>query len=68
MSNYQVWRELLNRSIVGKSSGPLGMHEVWRREVSKNYGLVTSFCVDPWGENWLTMGCTNRQLMLWDLR
>ncbi|KAK6737527.1 hypothetical protein RB195_019934 [Necator americanus] len=53
---------------VGKTNGPLGFHEVWRREVVKYHGLVTSFCVDPAMENWMVMCSTNKELMLWDLR
>ncbi|KAL6735866.1 hypothetical protein Aduo_006271 [Ancylostoma duodenale] len=53
---------------VGKTNGSLGYHEVWRREVVKYHGLVTSFCVDPAMENWMVMCSTNKELMLWDLR
>ncbi|WKX98060.1 hypothetical protein Q1695_013616 [Nippostrongylus brasiliensis] len=53
---------------VGKTNGLLGYHEVWRREVTKYHGLVTSFCVDPFMENWMTMCSTNNELLLWDLR
>nr|CDJ97800.1 WD40 repeat domain containing protein [Haemonchus contortus] len=53
---------------VGKTNGPLGFHEVWRREVVKYHGLVTSFVVDPIMENWMVMCSTNNELMLWDLR
>ncbi|CAJ0607230.1 unnamed protein product [Cylicocyclus nassatus] len=53
---------------VGRTNGSLGFHEVWRREVIKYHGLVTSFCVDPFMENWLVMCSTNKELMLWDLR
>ncbi|KHJ92336.1 hypothetical protein OESDEN_07777 [Oesophagostomum dentatum] len=53
---------------VGKTNGSLGFHEVWRREVTKYHGLVTSFCVDPFMENWMVMCSTNKELMLWDLR
>ncbi|KAK6010086.1 hypothetical protein OSTOST_24921, partial [Ostertagia ostertagi] len=40
---------------VGKTNGSLGFHEVWRREVVKYHGLVTSFIVDPIMENWMVM-------------
>ncbi|VDO71904.1 unnamed protein product [Heligmosomoides polygyrus] len=53
---------------VGRTNGSLGFHEVWRREVVKYHGLVTSFCVDPIMENWMAMCSTNNELMLWDLR
>ncbi|RCN43492.1 hypothetical protein ANCCAN_10554 [Ancylostoma caninum] len=53
---------------VGKTNGSLGYHEVWRREVVKYHGLVTSFCLDPAMENWMVMCSTNKELMLWDLR
>ncbi|KJH49418.1 WD domain, G-beta repeat protein [Dictyocaulus viviparus] len=40
---------------VGRSDGSLGFHEVWRREVVKYHGLVTSSCIDPSMENWMVM-------------
>lgn len=53
---------------VGRSGGPLGKHEAWRRDVDKAYGLVTSFCLDPWRSNWMVLGVTKMKLLLWDLR
>ncbi|CAI4227608.1 unnamed protein product [Auanema sp. JU1783] len=55
-------------SRVSESNGPLGKHEAWRRDISKNHGLITSFCIDPWQANWICMACTTYQLMLWDVR
>ncbi|VDM47847.1 unnamed protein product [Toxocara canis] len=41
---------------------------VWRHRVNNAYGLITSFCVDPMGQNWMCLTSTNRNVILCDLR
>ncbi|MCP9261459.1 Phosphoinositide 3-kinase regulatory subunit 4 [Dirofilaria immitis] len=41
---------------------------VWRHRIKNEYGLITSFCVDPVGQNWMCLTSTSRYIILWDLR
>ncbi|OZC11786.1 hypothetical protein X798_00967 [Onchocerca flexuosa] len=41
---------------------------VWRHRIKNEYGLITSFCVDPISQNWMCLTSTSRYIILWDLR
>lgn len=41
---------------------------LWSHRINNAYGLITSFCVDPVGQNWMCLTSTNRNVILWDLR
>lgn len=51
------------RTAVGRKS-----KELWRHRIKNEYGLITSFCVDPISQNWMCLTSTNRYAILWDLR
>ncbi|CAD6195543.1 unnamed protein product [Caenorhabditis auriculariae] len=55
---------------VARSNGPLGKHEVWRKKINNDDGLVTCSTVDPWQQAWMVVGTTAKSsnLFLWDLR
>ncbi|VDM97464.1 unnamed protein product [Thelazia callipaeda] len=40
----------------------------WQYRIKNEYGLMTSFCVDPVNQNWMCLTSTNRYAILWDLR
>uniref|UniRef100_A0A1I7V7K1 non-specific serine/threonine protein kinase n=1 Tax=Loa loa TaxID=7209 RepID=A0A1I7V7K1_LOALO len=41
---------------------------VWRHRIKNEYGLITSFCIDPVSQNWMCLTSTSRYIILWDLR
>ncbi|PAV76065.1 hypothetical protein WR25_02868 [Diploscapter pachys] len=57
----------LDLRVSGRDSS-LGKHVVWRRELDKSYGYITSSTIDPWHETWMIFGSTNYRMILWDLR
>uniref|UniRef100_A0A0N5ASF0 non-specific serine/threonine protein kinase n=1 Tax=Syphacia muris TaxID=451379 RepID=A0A0N5ASF0_9BILA len=41
---------------------------VWEYKANNGYGLITSFCVDPGGRNWMVLTSTGGDMILLDLR
>ncbi|VBB33640.1 unnamed protein product [Acanthocheilonema viteae] len=41
---------------------------IWRHRIKNEYGLLTSFCIDPVSQNWMCLTSTSRYIILWDLR
>ncbi|CAB3411195.1 unnamed protein product [Caenorhabditis bovis] len=55
---------------VGATSGPLKRHDVWRKKLKDERGLVTCSTIDPWQQAWMVLGTTanHRNMLLYDLR
>ncbi|CAG9536519.1 unnamed protein product [Cercopithifilaria johnstoni] len=41
---------------------------IWKHRIKNEYGLITSFCIDPVSQNWMCLTSTSRYIILWDLR
>uniref|UniRef100_A0A183E116 non-specific serine/threonine protein kinase n=1 Tax=Gongylonema pulchrum TaxID=637853 RepID=A0A183E116_9BILA len=41
---------------------------LWQYRIKNEYGLITSFCIDTFKQNWMCFTSTNRYIILWDLR
>ncbi|CAI5443457.1 unnamed protein product [Caenorhabditis angaria] len=55
---------------VGQTSGGLGRHEVWRRKLRDDHGLINCSAIDPWQQSWMILGTNShlKNMLLYDLR